>query len=408
MKSIKFVLLLVGLSLNQVFSQQCSNSVSIRREGAFSMNNYNSASPSCIQAIQTTNSNQAIYLVLDSVYSTCTSSDNIQIVASNVVIYDYCRRTNRNTPTFVKTNAVSLSIRFSGFYWFNFDVIFVDKTAVCLNTPPLATTTVASTTVTRTTVAPTQPAGSCGVPAITPLGTNTNTRIVGGVEATPNSWPWQVRIVGSLGSCGAVLIDNNWLLSAAHCAMPASSMTAYLGDHDKSVSSSTRVTRRISKFIGHPSYSDSGTDYDIALVKLATPVTFSNNISPVCAPASNINLAVGRTCWVTGWGDTKNTAVNGNVLRQATIPINNLKQCDPPGFSVLNDRQICAGIIGTNALNSKDACQGDSGGPLVVKEGNRFVLIGVVSSGFDACWGRGIYTSVPKFLDWINQTIKNN
>ena len=169
-------------------------------------------------------------MVLDSVYSTCTSSDNIQIVASNVVIYDYCRSTNRNTPTFVKTNAASLSIRFSGFYWFNFDVIFVDKTAVCLNTPPLATTTVASTTVTRTTVAPTQPAGSrlikyqqilfiavikkfkfkgCGVPAITPLGTNTNTRIVGGVEATPNSWPWQVRIVGSLGSCGAVLIDNN-------------------------------------------------------------------------------------------------------------------------------------------------------------------------------------------------------
>uniref|UniRef100_A0A8B9JK45 trypsin n=1 Tax=Astyanax mexicanus TaxID=7994 RepID=A0A8B9JK45_ASTMX len=44
-----------------------------------------------------------------------------------------------------------------------------------------------------------------------------NTKIVGGNTAVRGSWPWQVSIQ-SLGShfCGGSLINNNWILSAAH------------------------------------------------------------------------------------------------------------------------------------------------------------------------------------------------
>ncbi len=51
----------------------------------------------------------------------------------------------------------------------------------------------------------------CGVPAL-------NTRIVGGAVAPEGSWPWQasVHIFGS-HSCGGSLINNRWVLSAAHC-----------------------------------------------------------------------------------------------------------------------------------------------------------------------------------------------
>jgi hypothetical protein len=75
----------------------------------------------------------------------------------------------------------------------------------------------------------------CGLPVFRPI-----ERIVGGFESTPNSWylfnlitffslnarfltirlfyrPWQVMITDGMIMCGASLIDNNWIVTAAHC-----------------------------------------------------------------------------------------------------------------------------------------------------------------------------------------------
>ena len=49
--------------------------------------------------------------------------------------------------------------------------------------------------------------------------------MVNGEEATPNSWPWQISLRyrdwpenGSYGHmCGGSLIENDWVLTAAHC-----------------------------------------------------------------------------------------------------------------------------------------------------------------------------------------------
>lgn len=62
----------------------------------------------------------------------------------------------------------------------------------------------------------------CGVPAITP---RYNSRIVGGREARPHSWPFMCslqRFVGGSGDpwvniCGACIIKRRWILTAAHC-----------------------------------------------------------------------------------------------------------------------------------------------------------------------------------------------
>uniref|UniRef100_A0A8C5SK38 Peptidase S1 domain-containing protein n=1 Tax=Laticauda laticaudata TaxID=8630 RepID=A0A8C5SK38_LATLA len=54
---------------------------------------------------------------------------------------------------------------------------------------------------------------ACGRSQITKL------RIVGGEESKPGKWPWQASLqLGKSGHvCGASLISNRWLVSAAHC-----------------------------------------------------------------------------------------------------------------------------------------------------------------------------------------------
>ena len=52
----------------------------------------------------------------------------------------------------------------------------------------------------------------------------------------------------------------------------------------------------------------------------------------------------------------------------------------------------------------------DSGGPLTVKgEDGKFSVIGVVSWGEGCAKGYpGVFTKVTPYLDWINESIKNN
>lgn len=62
--------------------------------------------------------------------------------------------------------------------------------------------------------------------------------------------------------------------------------------------------RTVSQFIKHPSYSaDEHSSGDIALVQLASSVSFSDYILPVCLPKPGDPLGPGTQCWVTGWGD---------------------------------------------------------------------------------------------------------
>jgi len=56
--------------------------------------------------------------------------------------------------------------------------------------------------------------------------------------------------------------------------------------------------------------------------------------------------------------------------------------------------------------------QGDSGGPLVCRDGDRWILYGVVSWGsHEGCAitnGPTVYARVSAFVNWISKTIDDN
>ncbi|XP_034165942.2 serine protease 27-like [Pangasianodon hypophthalmus] len=238
----------------------------------------------------------------------------------------------------------------------------------------------------------------CGRPPL-------NTKIVGGGDAALGAWPWQVSIQsGGFHFCGGSLIDENWVLSAAHCfqrTLP--DVTVNLGMVNLEGSNPNKQQRSVRTTINHPSYNDINNDNDIALLQLAAPVNFTNYIMPVCLAATNSDFPPGTNVWVTGWGAISFSGPYPETLQEVQVPIVNNSACaNSYGHNIITDNMICAGLT----EGGKDSCQGDSGGPLVVKVNTTWVQAGIVSSGHECALPRfpGVYTRVSQYQDWINTT----
>lgn len=81
--------------------------------------------------------------------------------------------------------------------------------------------------------------------------------------------------------------------------------TAYLGLTDQGNRNGANVqTRKIKRIISHPFFNDYTYDYDIAVMELQSPVTFSSVVQPICLPDTTHHFPVGKDLWVTGWGAT--------------------------------------------------------------------------------------------------------
>ncbi|KAK7938288.1 hypothetical protein WMY93_001614 [Mugilogobius chulae] len=79
-------------------------------------------------------------------------------------------------------------------------------------------------------------------------------------------------------------------------------LKVHLGRHNRDISNSNEITRSVSDIIKHPSYNSKTSDNDLCLLKLSSPVTFNNYISPVCLAGTGNTPSAGTAVWVTGWG----------------------------------------------------------------------------------------------------------
>uniref|UniRef100_F7HTZ0 Transmembrane protease serine 5 n=1 Tax=Callithrix jacchus TaxID=9483 RepID=F7HTZ0_CALJA len=165
----------------------------------------------------------------------------------------------------------------------------------------------------------------------------------------------------------------------------------------------------VERIISHPLYSAQNHDYDIALLRLRTPLNFSDTVGAVCLPAKEQHFPKGSQCWVSGWGHTDPShTYSSDMLQDTVVPLLSTQLCNSSCMysGALTARMLCAGYLDGRA----DACQGDSGGPLVCPDGDTWRLVGVVS------WGRGcaepnhpgVYAKVAEFLDWIHDTAKDS
>ncbi|XP_056612601.1 chymotrypsin-like protease CTRL-1 isoform X2 [Triplophysa dalaica] len=218
-----------------------------------------------------------------------------------------------------------------------------------------------------------------------------------------SAWPWQVSIQTSRGVhfCGGTLINNNWILTAAHCSVRVGYHRVVLGEFDRGSDDKAVQIKTIAKVIVNPNFSKKNFSNDVALLRLSSPVQITTRVSPVKLASSSTNIPSGTLCVTTGWGRTA-TGQGPRILQEATLPIVSTAECMRywgPTRSI-TDSMICAGGSGSST------CQGDSGGPLVCDS----YQVGIVSWGTNDCRDNapGVYSRVSFFRQWIDDTVSYN
>ena len=238
--------------------------------------------------------------------------------------------------------------------------------------------------------------------------------VVGGKTAKDGRWPFMVALLdaGTASNydaqfCGASLISNRDVLTAAHCvkgSRPAQ-IQVLVGTQDLK-SGGRRVN--VARITVHPKYNARTSDSDVAVLRLAEEV---NDIAPVefasTLAEEDQYAAAGKPVWGMGWGETETTPHFPNELQNVKVPVTDRTVCNAADAynGKITDTMLCAGL----AEGGKDTCQGDSGGPLVSKNssGKFHLQVGVVSWGYGCADPNhyGVYSRMATLGAWVKDQV---
>nr|XP_032655839.1 prostasin-like [Chelonoidis abingdonii] len=163
-------------------------------------------------------------------------------------------------------------------------------------------------------------------------------------------------------------------------SFPQSAYHVNLGEHQLSNPSPSQVASPVCQILVHPDYNRGTHASDIALVQLAEPVRYTDEILPVCLPGPSDSFPDNHMCWVTGWG-----------------------RIDSEGKTIPQGRCYHSVTQAPCSWSPVIPAASDSGGPLACDHNGTWFLTGVVSWG-DSCGQPNrpsIYVQTVTYGEWI-------
>jgi secreted trypsin-like serine protease len=216
----------------------------------------------------------------------------------------------------------------------------------------------------------------------------TPSRIFGGEVISPadplyRSAPAIINI-GKL-KCSCVIIDDDIVLTAAHCTPGGPYSLHFSGTID-----SEGEYRSIIKEETHPNYNQNTLEADLAVGRFVGGLPSGYQKMAV---AGNDLGAINDEATLVGFG----TSVQGEqdtgngILRKASVTTQELTPT-----SIIFDQS-----------HGKGACYGDSGGPAVMKRAGQWFIVGIASFVDPVdCSGSVHYTRPAYYLKWMLEAIE--
>ncbi|MDG3085796.1 serine protease [Vibrio hannami] len=264
------------------------------------------------------------------------------------------------------------------------------------------------------------------------LSAEISTQIYNGTEATVDTFPSiatlyydAIDYTGLYGMyCGATILDEQHVLTAAHCLYDGNgdlnedylvytSVAIQMENESQFLDGSVEVIRA-SEFYPHSDYVDSSSSTgaswpnDIAIIKLDSPISVSSSDYVVRASDDFYRGTDGEPMIAVGHGYTENG--DEDELLQTTLNYE-AGECD---LGDLNDSQICmTGELDEDTGVRNTTCSGDSGGPLYWFDGDEYVQAGITSYGWSGCYNANsddtsVFTEVVDYQTWIASVLAGN
>lgn len=205
--------------------------------------------------------------------------------------------------------------------------------------------------------------------------------------------------------CGGTLLNERFVLTAAHCMINKTKIVVHLGSLQRNEREEGRqmICAHLKHFFIHPEYDREHILNDIGLIQLPRPAVYSNVVRPVSFPKGQVIPAYKEFVAI-GNGREQLDGVLSNTLKYTVLKLFSHSKCKKIYKKFVSNTNFC--LMGSN---NNSICKGDSGGPLVQRTDptqlqQKFTLYGIASYiDTRKCLERPqVFASVMHFLPWIS------